>query len=273
MANNTLRIDIRCRNNVLWHAIFDRWPSVSAFARDAGIWPGRIGDFLNLQDNPYVDDGVTLKPIAAHIASALGQHGHEVFPWELYQEKFPTKAVYEVEAEQFVSLNAARRLSLEGPSVDSNVIDKALATLTPRERNVIEKRYNFTGNDPEATYRDIGDDLSLSPERVRQIENKALRKLRHPSRQMTQAMVPEERTAVADPIRYRSQWNWHRGERVQTPEGWTGTVRNQRVRSHREEILVENAPFAPGRWFWGLDLRRVSELIDGGLQKPQTSRR
>lgn len=56
-----------------------------------------------------------------------------------------------------------------------------LDSLTPRERLVIERRFGLS-DDREATLTDIGREIGVTRERVRQIENTALRKLRHPSR-------------------------------------------------------------------------------------------
>ena len=56
-----------------------------------------------------------------------------------------------------------------------------LNTLTPREKRVLELRYGLYGGSP-LTLEDVGSVFKVTRERVRQIENKALRKLRHPSR-------------------------------------------------------------------------------------------
>ena len=56
-----------------------------------------------------------------------------------------------------------------------------LETLTPREKRVIELRYGLGGGGP-LTLEDVGSEFNVTRERIRQIENKALRKLRHPSR-------------------------------------------------------------------------------------------
>lgn len=63
----------------------------------------------------------------------------------------------------------------------SIAIDKALSTLTEREASIIRKRNGLDTNRP-MTLEEIGALLNVTRERIRQIEEKALRKLRHPSR-------------------------------------------------------------------------------------------
>jgi len=58
---------------------------------------------------------------------------------------------------------------------------RVLQTLTPREEMVLRKRFGI-GNDTDHTLEEVGQDFDVTRERIRQIEAKALRKLRHPSR-------------------------------------------------------------------------------------------
>ncbi|GIX48733.1 MAG: RNA polymerase sigma factor RpoD [Candidatus Tectimicrobiota bacterium] len=58
---------------------------------------------------------------------------------------------------------------------------RVLQTLTPREERVLRKRFGI-GVDAAHTLEEVGHDFDVTRERVRQIEAKALRKLRHPSR-------------------------------------------------------------------------------------------
>jgi RNA polymerase primary sigma factor len=75
------------------------------------------------------------------------------------------------------------------PSVDEQAentilketIDLVLNSLTPRERDVIEKRFGLRDGE-EKTLEQVGVIFNVTRERIRQIEAKALRKLRHPSR-------------------------------------------------------------------------------------------
>jgi RNA polymerase primary sigma factor len=70
---------------------------------------------------------------------------------------------------------AASKLLLRGQ------VEGVLSTLSPRERRVVELRFGLDG-DKLYTLSEIGAELGVTRERIRQIETKALRKLRHPSR-------------------------------------------------------------------------------------------
>jgi RNA polymerase primary sigma factor len=56
-----------------------------------------------------------------------------------------------------------------------------LSTLTPREERIIKMRFGFDSGS-EHTLEEVGHVFAVTRERIRQIEAKALRKLRHPSR-------------------------------------------------------------------------------------------
>ncbi|TFH41440.1 MAG: RNA polymerase sigma factor RpoD/SigA [Chrysiogenales bacterium] len=63
----------------------------------------------------------------------------------------------------------------------SSALDEVLTTLQEVEREIIKLRFGLDGHDP-MSLQQIGDKFNLSKERIRQIEKKAIRRLRHPSR-------------------------------------------------------------------------------------------
>jgi RNA polymerase sigma factor (sigma-70 family) len=66
-------------------------------------------------------------------------------------------------------------------SVRAQELAKAIALLDERERTVLVLRYGLDSQPPR-TLSDVGDRLGVTRERVRQIETRALARLRHPSR-------------------------------------------------------------------------------------------
>ena len=63
----------------------------------------------------------------------------------------------------------------------SEATQQILASLTPREAKVLRMRFGIDMN-TDHTLEEVGKQFDVTRERIRQIEAKALRKLRHPSR-------------------------------------------------------------------------------------------
>ncbi len=72
--------------------------------------------------------------------------------------------------------------------------ESVLKTLTPREERVIKMRFGV-GDGSEHTLEEVGQNFAVTRERIRQIEAKALRKLRHPSRSRKLRAFLEGRTS------------------------------------------------------------------------------
>ena len=65
--------------------------------------------------------------------------------------------------------------------INKEAINRLLSSLTPREEKVIRMRYGFDDNLPK-TLEEVGLEFGVTRERIRQIESKAIRRLRHPAR-------------------------------------------------------------------------------------------
>jgi hypothetical protein len=83
------------------------------------------------------------------------------------------------------------------PANASDLFDEIFETLLPNEKLVIEQRYGI--GTPKQTLRDIALQLDVTKERIRQIQFKALQKLRHPSRRNKLLKLWELKTVYIPP--------------------------------------------------------------------------
>lgn len=120
----------------------------------------------------------------------------DVFPQELKEAKFRRRYITEKEVPRVKLLytgNLERKLlpSHEQAEVVAvrnefkDKLEKALSGLKYREQQVIKMRYGLEGQEIK-TYREIGSIFGIKYERARQIEKRALEKLRHPAKKLTQ---------------------------------------------------------------------------------------
>jgi len=196
---NEVRLELRARNNRLWHAIFDKFSSVSEMCAALGKpnWQSEVGGYLNLTRSPYYENEYQgarrdqPKPIAQSFAAFLDVPFAELFPIDLYLPSARVGTlIAEVPLSRFRSLAAARHLALPATQFDDvsrgelrAALDHAIETIPgERDRDIIRRRFGLVEGEEEESLRSIGDSYGVGPERIRQIEYRVLRKLRHPSR-------------------------------------------------------------------------------------------
>lgn len=206
-----LRVELKVKNNSLWHAIFDNYPSVLAFCRAHDELKGKYSDIYNLlsfklypfkkarasgrkdrKDFYYTSDYIK---ICLLLERVLRVPAEDLFPKHLYDFLVSGATSKAIEISSFTALPFAVKREIlalpapaeEGP--DAKVekillrerISKVLKTLSWREREVIKLRYGF----PDGycyTLEEIGEILELSRGRIGQIEAKAIYKLQQPAR-------------------------------------------------------------------------------------------
>jgi RNA polymerase sigma factor (sigma-70 family) len=184
-----LRVEARLRNNRLYHAIYDNYASISAFCRETGkSYSTQIGDLLNLKGSPLRSDG-TRTPLAEWLSITLAVPFEELFPLRIY--KLPAvQAVRELNLMELpTSVRKLAALPADTISVEEAIanretaaaLESALDTLRPREALVLRLLYGLGDEADSMTLTEIGSRFGITCESVRQIEAKALRKLRHPS--------------------------------------------------------------------------------------------
>ena len=177
--------------------------SQAELARLAGLSVTALNALVALRRAPrnkvsgeWLDDAFTL-------SSAL-----QVEPEELWSEAQQGMALkrnsYEVdmneeEVKQLASGEKADKLALG--SEQSRILRRALGSLTPREEQIVRRRFF-----EEETLGEIATDWNVTTSRALQVEAKALRKLKHPSRKLNKYFDEEVR---AYPVRkhYYEEWN------------------------------------------------------------------
>jgi RNA polymerase primary sigma factor len=124
----------------------DHEPTNEELAAEAGLTPERVGELLELVAHPV------------SLETPVGD-GESMVADLIEDEK--------ADAPEQVTADTHRHTEVEA----------ALSELEPRLRYVLERRYGLDGH-PSQTLEQLGTDLGITRERVRQLENKALRELR-----------------------------------------------------------------------------------------------
>ncbi len=213
--HQTLRVEMRFKNARLYNAILERTNNINTDLRDFRLQEtiGPVAAFceqhglsksdgqmiyklLNLKLGPTLRKGgfgkytVIIRPICVTLANLLDRDVEWLFPNELYAHAWPRMISKDIDGARFLSLREAPRSALLLPAdQETNIIQAelrqqvriALKTLTPREEKIMIRKFGLNG-EPEQGLEEISEAFQVSRERIRQIEAKALRKLRHPLR-------------------------------------------------------------------------------------------
>jgi RNA polymerase sigma factor (sigma-70 family) len=191
----TIRLEARLRNNILWHCIFDNWKSVKSFCDERNYNPSCVGNLLNLKSSPlkktkdrkeyYGTREKDYKELCQKLAKEFGILVEDLFPIDIYELPFTVKSI-EIE-KRIIPLRTVKEISAPIDLIDTieeiqkrEAIIEILETLPPREKDVIKKRFGIDG--PEQSLKEIAKDWGCTKERIRQLESKALRRLRKPTK-------------------------------------------------------------------------------------------
>lgn len=184
------RVRFTVRNNRILTAIEAAgYKTQAAFARAIGLNAGTLNDLVAMRKAPIGLSGEFTAEAKA-VMEALG-----ACPTDLWSEKQMTTTLrknsggFEIDQVQVQALLESQVEAMMLPDPCDALEQKELAdrvneqleTLTPRERSVISQRFGI-GCKSESTLEEVGQRFGVASERVRQIEAKALRKLRHPTR-------------------------------------------------------------------------------------------
>jgi RNA polymerase primary sigma factor len=172
-------IHLRAFNWRLWRARRDQgWTQVQ-LALAAGIETQRLCAIETLRSWPRQEE-------AEEIAAALDMGVAELFPEELrdaVSSRLSSSIRFPVPLRALPAGIQVAQLAEAGAEATDlrEHLQAAISSLTPREQKVLTLRFGLDGG-PGQTLKEVGREFNVTQERIRQMEAKALRKLRHPKR-------------------------------------------------------------------------------------------
>lgn len=180
------RIDFKVRNNLILRRIEEVGAkNIAEFCRTHALPQTEVGEILNMKKKILRDDGKFIT-IVYRLCDVFGCLPEDLFTEEqLYAELKTNKShllVGEAEAKYFLSQNSEVNLLEDVAKNDlKNQIEKSILSLTAREGRIISQRFGL-GEYEEHTLSEIAQKEGVTMERIRSIEQRAISKLRHPTR-------------------------------------------------------------------------------------------
>ena len=189
----------RAKHAILYD-LAQQFGGICHLAKHLGLSPATVGNWIALRTMPNLNatgkGALKLghrRKIVIELSRLTGKRIEDIFP-DYMREKLPD-IPRKIEERQHIARNIVRdqrqRLTLPSPAAlaekkeeqqtHAKVIQKSLKTLSYREREVIAMRFGLNGY-TALTLEEVGHVFRHTQERIRQIEAKALRKLRHPQR-------------------------------------------------------------------------------------------
>ena len=184
------RLDIKVKNNIILRKIEQAgYKTLGEFCRINGImkYVSHLGSIINMKDSPLQSDG-QFKKCIIRAGELLGCDPLDFFTDTQLNTILKTnkRSLQVNEAEMRFMLENNNKVKLLEDVVledqKEKAVNDALNTLTIKEKQVLEMRIGLGELGHEHTLDEIANHFCSSKERIRQIEAKALRKMRHPIR-------------------------------------------------------------------------------------------
>jgi len=179
-------IEIKVKNNHLLKKIKEQgYKSVAEFARAIGIQQPVIARFVTLKQ-PAIDRNGRWRKSVELMAEALKCEPADLFPLQHIEKALKrSSASFEADINDVAAFltggEDTARTALEHVTQEESMreVSESFEFLTPKEQHVLRLRFGMD-NPEESTLQEIANMYGLTRERIRCIEARALRKLKHP---------------------------------------------------------------------------------------------
>lgn len=174
-------VTVRVRNNQLKSRRDELGFSQAQMAAAVGIAKQQYQGLESMREHPLTSKG-HWRGVALALASFFDVMPDDLFPPDVLGIKSNVSTRTANASEVIAITNGSSRIALPASKAYDNAelsacLGDSISTLSAKERTVIDGRFY-----EDKTLEEIGQDMFLTKDAVRQIEEKALRKLRHPSR-------------------------------------------------------------------------------------------
>lgn len=180
------RVQVTVKNNLLLNAIEKAgYKSISDFCEGAGLRSNQVGNLINLKSSPILNNG-EFSTVAKKILDFLCALPEDLWTEEqLFMKLETNKGYMHLDKQQMDALSYGEKPQ-DTPELEDLVMRKELQAkvqelvgmLTPKAQLVLKLRFGMNDQQEMHTLDEIADKLNVTRERVRQIESKALRKVR-----------------------------------------------------------------------------------------------
>ena len=184
------RVKVSVKNNLILKAIEDTgYTNLHKFSKDNYVSLAGLYDLINLREPP-IGTGGEFSNAAKTLMEALGASPSDLWTEEQLTLKLKTNHMTKELRKESIDLyisSGNSRLILDNPANtfekedNRKVLGDIVDSLTPREAKVLKLRFGLDDTE-EHTLEAIASKFDMTQERIRQLEAKALRKMRHPSR-------------------------------------------------------------------------------------------
>lgn len=192
MNEDEIRIEVRLRNNRLYEATAGTFGRVSTFCKRTNMCQSDVGALINLKKSPFVKSlskqgsgNYFYTPTARKLAEICGYCCEELFPVELYEKVSTPLVVRTMSVNRVLALQDERKeLSVNEIGfevIKKKVIKEALNSMPENCKKIIEDRFGIASGVP-LTLEECAARRNVTRERIRQVEARGIRMLRHPTR-------------------------------------------------------------------------------------------